>query len=109
MVVRFGMTSDLGQVAYEPETGSFLAGQTPMWRPRTYGDATAEAIDHAVKALIDEASDTARQILERNRSILDAAARELLARETLGPEDLAKLTAQLRRGRSPVPAATAAQ
>jgi cell division protease FtsH len=108
MVVRFGMTSDLGQVAYEPETGSFLAGQTPMWRPRTYGDATAEAIDHAVKALIDDASNTARQILERNRSILDAAARELLARETLGPEDLAKLTVQLQRSRSVAPAATAA-
>jgi cell division protease FtsH len=109
MVVRFGMTSDLGQVAYEPETGSFLAGQTPMWRPRTYGDATAEAIDHAVKALIDDASNTARQILERNRPILDAAARELLARETLGPEDLARLTAQLQRGTARVPPSAAAE
>jgi cell division protease FtsH len=109
MVVRFGMTTDLGQVAYEPETSSFLAGQTPMWRPRTYGDATAEAIDHAVKALIDDASNTARQILERNRPILDAAARELLARETLGPDDLARLTAQLQRGTAHPPPSAAAE
>lgn len=92
MVVRFGMTPELGQVALEPETGSFLVGQMPMWRPRSYGDGTAEAIDHAVKALIDEAFHTARAILERNRSILDGSARELLARETLGPDDLSRLT-----------------
>ena len=92
MVVRFGMTPELGQVALEPETGSFLVGQMPMWRPRSYGDGTAEAIDHAVKELIDEAFRTARTILEQNRPILEGSARELLARETLGPVDLAKLT-----------------
>jgi cell division protease FtsH len=103
MVVRFGMTTELGQVAYEPETGTFLVGQTPMWRPRSYGDGTAEAIDHAVKELIEEAFRTASTVLERNRSILDASARELLARETLGAEDLASLTAGLHKRRSPEP------
>ena len=97
MVVRFGMTQELGQVAYEPETGSFLVGQTPMWRPRAYGDGTAEAIDHVVKNLIDEAFQKARGTLERNRPILDASAHELLARETLSAEDLTKLTAGLNR------------
>jgi cell division protease FtsH len=97
MAVRFGMTPELGQVALEPESGSFLVGQTPMWRPHNYGDGTAEAIDHVVKALIDVAFKKARATLERNRAILDASARELLARETLGPEDLAKLTQGLSR------------
>jgi cell division protease FtsH len=108
MVVRFGMTAELGQVAYEPETGSFLVGQAPMWRPRTYGDGTAEAIDHVVKDLIDEAFKTARTILERNRSTLDASAKELLTRETLGPEELAKLTAGLTRDIVTKPTLTAA-
>lgn len=97
MVARFGMSKELGQVAYEPETGSFLVGQTPVWRPRTYSDETAEAIDHMVKDLIDRAFQKARAILERNRSVLDSSARELLARETLGPDELAKLTAGLSR------------
>ncbi len=109
MVVRFGMTAELGQVAYEPEAGSFLVGQTPMWRPRSYGDGTAEAIDHAVKDLIDAAFGTASGILERNRAILGASARELLARETLGPEDLARLTAKLDREATARPALVAAQ
>ena len=97
MVVRFGMTPELGQVAYEPETGSFLVGQTPVWRPRAYGDATAEAIDQAVKGLIESAFQTASEILECNRAILDASARELLARETLNQDDLVQLTARLDR------------
>ena len=100
MVVRFGMTKELGQVAYEPETGNFLVGQTPVWRPRTYGDGTAEAIDHVVKDLIDQAFQTARGVLERNRSILETGARELLKRETLGLDELAKLTAGLKRDQS---------
>jgi cell division protease FtsH len=100
MVVRFGMTAELGQVAYEPEAGTFLAGQTPMWRPRSYGDGTAEAIDHAVKQLIDAAFGTARAILEANRAVLEASARELLARETLGPRTWRGSLA-LSIGRSP--------
>jgi cell division protease FtsH len=109
MVVRFGMTPELGQVAYEPETGTFLVGQTPMWRPRSYGDGTAEAIDHAVKALIETAFRTAFGILERNRPILEASARELLLRETLGPEDLGRLTAKLDREGGTRPALAAVQ
>ena len=109
MVVRFGMTPELGQVAYEPETGSFLAGQTPAWRPRAYADGTAEAIDHAVKALIEAAFQTARGVLERNRAVLETAAHELLARETLGPVDLAKLTEGLVRSGPAVHVVAAAE
>jgi cell division protease FtsH len=103
------MTQELGQVAYEPETGSFLVGQTPMWRPRTYGDGTAEAIDRVVKGLIDQAFQTARRILERNRPILEASARELLKRETLATEVLGKLTAGLSREEPVKPLAVAAE
>jgi cell division protease FtsH len=98
MVVRFGMTPELGQVAYEPESSRFLAGQAPQWHPRSYGDGTADAIDHAVKDLIEEAFRTARGVLERNRPILERCARELLAAETLGADELAKLTAELKKG-----------
>ncbi|MBI2717660.1 MAG: ATP-dependent zinc metalloprotease FtsH [Rhizobiales bacterium] len=97
MVTRFGMTPELGQVAYETETATFLSGQVPSWRPRSYGDGTAEEIDHTVQKLIEEAFTTARGILEQNRSILDGGARKLLELETLGPEQLAEVTAGLTR------------
>jgi cell division protease FtsH len=107
MVVRFGMVPKLGQVAYEPESGSFLVGQMPVWRPRTYGDATAVAIDTAVKELIDAAFQRACDILKRNRSGLEASARELLKRETLNQNDLSKLTTGLDRGTEAKPLAAA--
>ena len=97
MVVRFGMVEELGQVAYEPETATFLAGATPMFRPRSYADETAAAIDHAVKDLIRRAFVTAVAILERNRGVLKACAEELLARETLSSADLQRLTSNLDR------------
>lgn len=97
MVVRFGMTPELGQVAYESETNRFLGGQTPQWHPRIYGDGTADAIDQVVKALVAKAFDRARKVLERNRELLDRSARELLKRETLSADQLAELTTDLQR------------
>ncbi len=109
MVVRFGMTPQLGQVVYEPDTGSFLVGQMPMWRPRNYGDGTADAIDHAVRTLVDEAFKRAGVILERNKSVLVSCAKELLARETLNADDLGRLTAGLIKEPAAKPTLAAVQ
>jgi cell division protease FtsH len=97
MVTRFGMTAELGQVAYEKEATTFLSGQIPSWRPRSYGDGTAEAIDRTVQKLVDNAFKTARGVLEQNRPLLDLGARELMELETLGPQQLAELTTGLKR------------
>jgi cell division protease FtsH len=96
MVARFGMTPELGQVAYEAETGSFLVGQVQAWRPKDYSDGTAEAIDEAVRNLIANAFARARKILEVNRSLLEAEAGHLLDKETLDDEDLRKVANKLR-------------
>jgi cell division protease FtsH len=105
MVVRFGMVPALGQVVYEPETASYLGGQVPNWRPRAYGNEAADAIDGAVKGLIEKAFELAHATLERNRSVLETGAHQLLDHETLGTEDLAKLGAALVRDPKPVPTA----
>lgn len=96
MVVRFGMTAELGQVAYETEPATFLTLQAPGWRPRSYSDGTAEAIDHAVKTLVDQAFKHATETLERNRSLLDSSASALLAKETLSKDDIAAIGKQVR-------------
>jgi cell division protease FtsH len=95
MVVRFGMDEKLGQVTYEPEAPSLLGAPPGAdWRPRHYGDATADAIDAAVRGLIDTAFKRAVEILTANRSLVQAAAKELLARETLAAEDLQGIAAK---------------
>ncbi len=96
MVVRFGMDSKLGQVAYEPEAASLLGvSNGPDWRPRHYSEATATAIDAAVHELIDRAFRRATAILTANRALLDQAAVNLLAKETLSGEQLQDLTKKL--------------
>ncbi|MEQ8965376.1 MAG: ATP-dependent zinc metalloprotease FtsH [Azospirillaceae bacterium] len=87
MVVQYGMVPELGQVAYERRQQSFLEQMTGQPQ-KDFADATAERIDAAVKAILDDAFDRARAILEHNRPTLEAAAAELLDRETLEQDDL---------------------
>ncbi len=87
MVTRYGMTSALGDVAYETETGGFL-GHAAEGGGRRYSETTGHEIDQAVRSLIDEAHAAARAILERRRAELESLAAALLERETLTAADL---------------------
>ena len=98
MVMRFGMDKTLGQVSYEPERSALL--DTPgggSWQPRQYGEATAEAIDAAVRTLIEDAFQRAMAILQANRDLLDQAAKDLLVRETFSADDLRLIATRLQR------------
>ncbi len=96
MVVRYGMDPTLGQVSYEPETATVMQTPGGSWRPRNYGDATAEAIDGAVRNLIDLAFRRAVAILGANRALLEQAAGDLLSKETFLAEDLKTVAKKLR-------------
>jgi cell division protease FtsH len=89
MVVRFGMDEELGQVSYEPEQSPIM--ETPGsqdWHPRRYGEATADAIDAAVRVLIEDCFARAVAVLSANQPLLDQSAKDLLAKETFSAEDL---------------------
>jgi cell division protease FtsH len=113
MVTRFGMDPTLGLVAYETERSSFLNGPgMDDWQPRHYGDATAGAIDVAVRRLIDDTFTRARAILAANKSLLLESAEALLTKETLSEDELRPFAARLahlasNRG-EPVPGANIA-
>jgi cell division protease FtsH len=96
MLGRFGMDERLGQVTYEPEAPALLGAPAGAdWRPRHYGEATADAIDNSVRELIDTAFKRAVEILTANRSLVDAAVKDLLAKETLSAEDLQGIAGKL--------------
>jgi cell division protease FtsH len=98
MVARFGMTPELGQVAYEASANPLL-GQIPEGlRPgRWYSDATAARIDAAVQQIIATAFSRARGILLANRGLLDEVARELLAQETIAGTALSEMSSRVVR------------
>ncbi|MBN8928544.1 MAG: ATP-dependent zinc metalloprotease FtsH [Rhodospirillales bacterium] len=96
MVVRFGMDPKLGQVTYEPEPASILGGVADSdWQPRRYGEATADAIDVAVRELIEQAFKKAVEILTANRALLERVAKELLAKESLSADDLKQVAGEI--------------
>jgi len=96
MVARYGMDADLGNVSYETQQSSFLEGQAPRYIERSYSEATAEAMDRAVRDVLREVSERALEILRANRVILETAAERLLEIETLGEAELRDLARGLR-------------
>ncbi len=98
MVTRYGMDESLGFVVYDSSQPGFLGRQAevPMGGCQMSA-ATAQAIDQAVRGIVQTQFERALDLLERNRDVLERCARELLARETLEEEALKELTKGLKR------------
>jgi cell division protease FtsH len=95
MVLRYGMSEALGNVAYDRDRSPFLQPNLPMPQERSYGEATAHAVDRAVRDLVDKAFARATAILQRNRALLDRTATALLASETLSEPEIAQLKREI--------------
>ncbi|MFZ5654202.1 MAG: ATP-dependent zinc metalloprotease FtsH [Pseudomonadota bacterium] len=103
MITRYGMDEDLGYVVYDARPPRLLdtldrAPGNPV------SEATQRCIDDAVRNIVMTGFARATAVLEANRDILERAAAELLARETLDEARLRELTAGLRGGAPPAPA-----
>jgi cell division protease FtsH len=90
MVCDYGMTEELGPVAYGEKDDSIFLGRE-MNRHRDYSDSTAESIDRRVRVIIDEQASRARGILTENREQLDRLASALLEHEMLDREEILKV------------------
>ncbi len=94
MVMRYGMVSSLGNVAYEEERTPFLG--VPNVNPREFSEETAREIDVAVREFVKSAYDRALAILTRERETLERGAKWLLEKETLAEAELADLKSAIR-------------
>ena len=81
MVTKYGFSDNLGPVNYSSSDEVFL-GKDFSTR-QAYSEETANEIDEEVKAIIEEAYDTARTILSEHLEQLTAVAEGLLEVETL--------------------------
>ena len=95
MVTRYGMNKELGYVAYDTDKPTFLGTFEMEGRTPVISEQTAREIDLAVREIIQESFEIAKQILEKNRTTLDRCAKELLKEETLDESQLSELTAGL--------------
>jgi hypothetical protein len=90
MVTQYGMSDQLGPVAFVTNTGPVFLGRD-AGGSGTYSNEIAYQIDKEVRALMDEAGDKARQVITERRETLVAMAEALIEQETLEGDDLARL------------------
>ena len=81
MVTRFGMDGTLGPRTYAPPPQPFLTG-TRVGRVEA-SDLTEREIDLAVRDILSQALDRAKQVLTARHIDLEEGAKLLLAQETL--------------------------
>ncbi len=87
MVCEWGMSEDLGPLAYGKKEEQIFLGRE-ISQHRDYSEETARKIDAAVKQIILDANDKVTRLLEKHRKSLDAIAAALLEKETIIMDDM---------------------
>ncbi len=96
MVTQYGMSSKLGAIKYGQTGDEPFLGRT-MGHQRDYSESIAADIDAEVRALIELAHDEAWEILVEYRDVLDSIVLELMEKETISQQDMARLCAPVRK------------
>ncbi len=86
MVTVYGMSSRLGTIMYGQGQGEVFLGRD-LAQTKNYSEETAAIIDEEVKAIIDKAYNTAKQILAANIDKLHIVAGILLEKEKIDGEE----------------------
>ena len=71
--------------------GRNAAGNDVAVQPRDFSDQTAREVDLAIRQLIDDNYQRARELLSARRQILEQGVKMLLERETITPDDFPPL------------------
>jgi cell division protease FtsH len=90
MVMRFGMSEKLGPRVFGHDHGQPFLGREFSSEP-DYSDEIAREIDDEIRRIVEEAHQTARQVLEEHREQLDMVSDILLRRETIEREQFIEL------------------
>ncbi|NUR26182.1 MAG: ATP-dependent zinc metalloprotease FtsH [Catenulispora sp.] len=96
MVTQYGMTERLGPIKFGKDSGEVFLGRD-MGHQRDYSEEIASIVDEEVKRLIESAHDEAWEILVEYRDVLDTLVLELLEKETLNKEEIARIFAPVQK------------
>ncbi len=91
MVKEYGMSEKLGYVTFEKNRKPLFLDITPSFGGKDYSEETAREIDNEIKSIIDSAYKKTKEILTANKELLEKVAQTLLEKETIDGEELRKL------------------
>jgi cell division protease FtsH len=96
MVMEFGMSDVLGPMKYGKSQGEVFLGRD-FSAQQDYSDEVAASIDTEVRALIGQAHEESRRILETHIDALHRLADALIDRETLNASDVAEVLSDIAK------------
>jgi cell division protease FtsH len=88
-VTRWGMSDELGMVQLAAEQSPFLGGG---YTNKSMSEATAQLVDAEVRKIIHDSHEQAKGLLRAHKKQLDALVEALLARDTLGEQEILEVT-----------------
>jgi len=92
MVMRFGMSEKLGPRTFGHDQSQPFLGRE-FSAQQDYSDEIAREIDDEIRRIVEEAHQTAKEVLNGRRQALDRLSRVLLERETIEREEFEALLA----------------
>ncbi len=98
MVTKWGLSDTMGPLAYGENEDEVFLGRS-VTQHKHISDETHRQLDKEVRRIIDQAYDTAKQILEDNRDKLEIMAQALMRYETIDVKQID----QIMEGREPDP------
>jgi cell division protease FtsH len=100
MVTRFGMSDELGPIAYAENQEEVFLGHS-VSRTQNISEATAQKIDAEIRKIIDTTYQRAHEILTERINDLHVLARGLLEYETLSGDEIIALLKGIPPVRTP--------
>jgi cell division protease FtsH len=91
MVREYGMSEKLGPITFERERRPLFLDTMLPPGSKDYSEATALEIDQEVAVLVQRAYQRAKDVLEKEREVLEKAAKILLVKEVLEGEELREI------------------
>jgi cell division protease FtsH len=98
MVMRYGMSNELGPMVYAENEGEVFLGRS-ITKQVNMSEATMQKVDQEVRRIIDEQYSIARKHIEDNQDKMHAMAKALLDWETIDSDQIDDIMA----GKAPRP------
>lgn len=98
MVTRYGMSENLGPMAYAEKEGEVFLGKS-VTKSQQISEATMQKVDQEIRRIIDQQYALAQKIITDNRDKMEAMAHALLEWETIDSDQIDDIMA----GRPPRP------
>jgi len=100
MVTRFGMSDELGPLAYAENQDEVFLGHT-IARQQNVSEATAQKIDQEIRSIVNNCYQRAQEILQQHADDLQTLAKGLLEYETLTGDEIVALLKGIQPVRAP--------